>query len=99
MIYLRHNIIKSNGNFFMEGNGQNSVEIGSCIAEEGTLIGWYESYGKKLIWFAYRKNENVIRILVMDNHDKKTAYIDLEDELLDSEVSFVQRKKNGMCLN
>ena len=73
----------------MEQNEQYNMEIGTNVAKEGTLIGLYESYAKNLIWFAYRKSEKDIRIAVMDNNNNITAYIDLEDDFLDSELSFV----------
>lgn len=88
MIYLRH-YRKSKENVLIEKNMQDSMEIGCKIAEEGTLIGWHESHAKSLIWFAYRKSEKVIRIVVMDNHQNLTTHIDLEDDFLDSEVSFL----------
>lgn len=73
----------------MERNEQHSMAMGTNVAKESTLIEWHESYAKKLIWFAYRKSEKDIRIAVMDNNNNVTAYIDLEDDFLDSEVSFV----------
>ena len=97
MIYLRH-YIKSNGNFLMERDKQHSMEIGSNVAEEGTLIGWHESYAKNLIWFAYRKSEKDIRIAVMDSNKNGTAYIDLEDDFLDSEVSFLSLPDENMVI-
>lgn len=88
MIYLRH-YTKSKENFLIEENKQDSMEFGCKVAEEATLLGWHESYAKSLIWFAYRKSEKVIRIVVMDNNENLTTHIDLEDDFLDSEVTFV----------
>lgn len=88
MIYLRH-YTKSKENFLIEENKQDSMEFGCKVAEEATLLGWHESYAKCLIWFAYRESEKVIRIVVMDNHQNLTTHIDLEDDFLDSEVSFL----------
>lgn len=88
MIYLRH-YTKSKENFLIEENKQHSMEFRCKVAEEATLLGWHESHAKSLIWFAYRKSEKVIRIVVMDNHQNRTTHIDLEDDFLDSEVSFV----------
>ena len=88
MIYLRH-YRKSKENFLIEENKQDSMEIGCKVAEEDNLLGWHESHAKSLIWFAYRKSEQVIRIVAMDNHQNRTAHIDLEDDFLDSEVDFI----------
>lgn len=88
MIYLRH-YTKSKENFLIEENKQDSMEFGCKVAEEATLLGWHESHAKNLIWLAYRKSEKVIRIVVMDNNKNRTTHIDLEDDYLDSEVTFV----------
>ena len=88
MIYLRH-YTKSKENFLIEENKQDSIEFGCKVAEEATLLGWHESYAKSLIWFAYRKSEKVIRIVVMNNNKNRTTHIDLEDDFLDSEITFV----------
>lgn len=88
MIYLRH-YRKSKENVLIEENKQDSMEFGCKVAQEATLLGWHESYAKNLIWFAYRKSEQVIRIVAMDNHKNRTAHIDLKDDFIYSEVDFM----------
>ena len=80
---------KVNDNGLIDYHHPSDKGFENISTKEGTLIGCYQSQKNNLSWFAYRKSEKVIRIVVMDNNENLTTHIDLEDDFLDSEVTFV----------
>lgn len=67
--------------------------------KEGTLIGCHQSQKNNLTWFAYRKSSHEIRIEVRDEKNLQSSYLNLEDNFLDSEITFKSLSDNKIIVS
>ena len=74
-------------------------EFENINTKEGTLVGCHQSQKNNLTWFAYRKSSHEIRIEVRDEKNLQSSYLDLEDSLLDSEVTFKSLSDNKIIVS
>ena len=79
---------KVNENGLIDYHLPSDKDFENINTKEGKLIGCHQSQKNNLAWFAYRKSSHEIRIEVRDEQNFQSYYLDLEDNFLDSEVTF-----------
>ena len=79
---------KVNENCLINNHKQSYKSFENIDTNVGTLIGSYQSQKNNLTWFACRKSSHEILIEVRDEQNFQSYYLDLEDNFLDSEVTF-----------
>ena len=79
---------KVNENCLIDYHLPSDKDFENINTKEGKLIGCHQSQKNNLAWFAYRKSSHEIRIEVRDEQNFQSYYLDLEDNFLDSEVTF-----------
>ena len=79
---------KVNENCLINNHKQSDKSFENIDTKEGTLISCHQSQKNNLTWFACRKSSHEIRIEVRDEQNFQSYYLDLEDNFLDSEVTF-----------
>ena len=79
---------KVNENCLINNHKQSYKSFENIDTNVGTLIGSYQSQKNNLTWFACRKSSHEILIEVRNEQNFQSYYLDLEDNFLDSEVTF-----------